>query len=300
MAQLFTPSATEAALGFSGDESDADLGMAASGTEDDAPDPVVPQAPAPTPEPTPAAPQAPPAAPEQSQGTQPPQAPPAAPEPTLAEVLARMEAQAQRQTQILERAVPQAQPQPPQPPAHRPLPVIPEQYRGVIDEDTLRGAQLVMDILGVTPALEELNQFRQAAVQKESGNAAGEFITSQVPEMKDPAFQQEVAAEVERQFDAAGVPKEARAQFLNPFLFVQAGNAVKSRRGQNAAPAAPTQPTPSVTQALATRAGGETQTDPVAASVSETSQQPVDWMSMSEEDYAKAQAAILRKQNGSW
>jgi hypothetical protein len=294
MPQLFTPSAMDEALGFSGDESDADLNGAASGTEDDAPDPVLPQANAPDPAPVDPAPAPVDPAP-QAAVVQPPQGGDAQ-QPTLAEILARMEAQAQRQTQILERAVPQPTPAP-QAPVVRPLPVIPEQYRGAIDEDTLRGAQVVMDILGITPKLERLEQFEQAQIQKETGNAAGEFITSQVPEMKDPAFQQEVVAEVERQFDLAGVPKDARAQFLNPFLFVQAGNAVKSRRSQSAPQGAPT---PAITQALAARAGGETQSDPVAASVSDTSQQPVDWMDMSEEDFAKRQAAILRKQNGSW
>jgi hypothetical protein len=294
MPQLFTPSAMDEALGFSGEESDADLMGAAYGTEDNAPEPAVPQTPAPDPiDPAPA-----PVDPAPAPAVQ-AQPPPATDpqQPTLAEILARMEAQAQRQTQILERAVPQP-PQTPQAPAVRPLPVIPEQYRGAIDEDTLRGAQVVMDILGITPKLERLEKFEQAQTERETGNAAGQFITSQVPEMKDPVFQQEVVAEVERQFDLAGVPKEARAQFLNPFLFVQAGNAVKSRRSQSAAPSAPS--TPAINQALASRAGGETHSEPVAASVSDTSQQPVDWMDMSEEDFAKRQAAILRKQNGSW
>jgi len=285
----FTPNAMDEALGFTGEETDADFDGAAAGTEDDAPEPVAPEAPPPAPEPPAPEPVA--AAPVAPPPTEPAQ-------PSLADILARMEAQATRQTQILERAVPTPPSAQPPAPGSRPLPVIPEQYRGAIDEDTLRGAQVVMDILGITPKLERLEAFEQAQTQRETGNAAANFITSQVPEMKDTAFQNEVAAEVERQFDAAGVPKEARAQFLNPFLFVQAGNAVKARRSQSAAPVAA--PTPAINQALASRAGGETQSEPVAASVADTSQQPVDWMNMSEEDFAKRQAAILRKQNGSW
>jgi hypothetical protein len=155
-----------------------------------------------------------------------------------------------------------------------------------------------MDLLGITPKLERLEQFEQAVQQRENTNSARDMILSQVPEMKDKAFQDEVGAEMTRTMDALGVPNEMRAGLLNPVFVVQAGNAVKARRSQNAAPSAA--PTPVATDALAARAGGETHTEPVAASVSDSSQQPVDWLSMSEEDYAKAQAAILRKRNGSW
>jgi hypothetical protein len=158
-----------------------------------------------------------------------------------------------------------------------------------------------MEALGISQKLDRLEQFEQAQNQRETQNAAGAFITSQVPEMKDPAFQNEVAAEVERNFDLAGVPKDQRAPFLNPFLFVLAGNAVKARRSQNAVvPTETVAPAPTITQALSSRAGGETQTGSVAGSVADSSEQPVDWMTMSEEDYAKKQAAILKKQNGSW
>jgi hypothetical protein len=171
----------------------------------------------------------------------------------------------------------------------------------VIDDDTLRGAQVVMEALGISQKLDRLEQFEQAQNQRDTQNAAGAFITSQVPEMKDPAFQNEVAAEVERNFDLAGVPKDQRAPFLSPFLFVLAGNAVKARRSQNAAvPTETPAPASTITQALSSRAGGETQTGSVAGSLADSSEQPVDWMDMSEEDYTKKQAAILKKKNGSW
>ena len=297
MPQLFTPNSMDTALGFDGEETEAELFGAASGTEDDAPDPV-----APTPDPVAPDPLIPATEVPVAPASAAPQAPIAdAMQPTLADILARMEAQATRQTQILERAVP-APPAPapaaPPAPGSRPLPVIPEQYRGAIDDDTLRGAQVVMDILGISSKLDRLEQFEQGVQQRESTNSARDMIISQVPEMKEQAFQDEVAAEMSRTMDAMGVPNEMRGQFLNPVFVVQAGNAVKARRSQSAAPSAA--PTPAMTQALASRAGGETQSEPVAASVSDTSQQPVDWMDMSEEDFAKRQAAILRKRNGSW
>ena len=297
MPQLFTPNAMDTSLGFDGEETEAELFGSASGTDDDAPDPI-----APTPEPVTPDPLIPATEVPVAPASAAPQAPIAdAMQPTLADILARMEAQATRQTQILERAVP-APPAPapaaPPAPGSRPLPVIPEQYRGAIDDDTLRGAQVVMDILGISSKLDRLEQFEQGVQQRESTNSARDMIISQVPEMKEQAFQDEVAAEMSRTMDAMGVPNEIRGQFLNPVFVVQAGNAVKARRSQSAAPSAA--PTPAMTQALASRAGGETQSEPVAASVSDTSQQPVDWMDMSEEDFAKRQAAILRKRNGSW
>jgi len=303
MAQLFTPTPMDLDLGFNGEEDESDLNGAASGTEDDAPEPILPpapEAPASTPAPEPQTPPGTPEAPApvvQTPAT--PQTPPVPHvEPSLADILRNMEAQASRQTQILERAIPHPEIPAPGP---KPLPPIPEKYKGVLDEDTLRGAQVVMDALGITADLEELKTFRQAATQKDNATSARDMILGQVPEMRDQAFQDEVAAEMTRTLDALGVPNEMRGQFLNPVLVVQAGNAVKARRSQNAtAPQGGAAPVPSITQALASRAGGETQSEPVAASVTDTSEQPVDWMSMSEEDYAKRQAAILRKQNGSW
>jgi hypothetical protein len=298
MAQLFTPTPMEVSLGFDGEETEAELNGSAAGTEDDVPDPVLPSG-------DESAPEAPGSTEAPSPTVTQPLAVPVAPvpesamaQPSLADILARMEAQASRQTQILERAVPAPQVPAPLAPGQRPLPVIPEQYRGAIDEDTLRGAQVVMDILGITPKLERLEQFEQATQQRENTNSARDMIISQVPEMKEQAFQDEVAAEMTRTMDAMGVPNEMRGQFLNPVFVVQAGNAVKARRSQSAVPAAA--PTLALTQALASRAGGETQSEPVAASVSDSSQQPVDWLDMSEEDFAKKQAAILRKHNGSW
>ena len=292
----FTPNDLEQSLGFTGEETDAEFEGAASGTDDDAPEPIIPSSEPVTPVPaTPEAP-VPSSAPAQTVPEVVASSIPA--QPSLADILARMEAQAAKQTQILERTVPAPSAPAPSLPGSRPLPVIPEQYRGAIDEDTLRGAMVVMDILGITPKLERLEQFEQAVQQKESSNSARDLIIGQVPEMKDKAFQDEVAAEMTHTMDAMGVPNEMRGQFLNPLFVVQAGNAVKARRSQSAAP--PAAPTPALNQALASRAGGETQSEPVAASVSDSSQQPVDWMNMSEEDYAKRQAAILRKQNGSW
>ena len=290
MAQLFTPNAMDESLGFTGEESAEDFD-ALPGGEEDAPESEVPLVPGETPDPAvPVAPVA-PAAPAQAT----PEPPAPTPQPSLADVLKVMEAQAARQTQILDRALPQPQPAPQAP---RPLPPIPEKYRGILDEETLKGAQVVMEALGITADLEELKQFRQVAAQKENSNSARDLIIGQVPEMKEQAFQDEVAAEMTRTMDAMGVPNELRGQFLNPIFVVQAGNAVKARRSQSAAPAAV--PTPDITQALASRAGGETQTSAVAGSVSDSSQQPVDYMEMSDEDFAKAQAKILRKQNGSW
>jgi len=288
MAQLFTPTATDTSLGFTGEETGDDFETLPGG-EEEASESEVPLVPGETPDPKPPVAPAPPAAPAPATSE------PPAPQPSLADVLKAMEAQATRQTQILDRALPQ----PPAPaPAPRPLPPIPEKYKGILDEETLKGAQVVMEALGITADLEELKQFRQVAAQKENSNSARDLIIGQVPEMKEQAFQDEVAAEMTRTMDAMGVPNELRGQFLNPIFVVQAGNAVKARRSQSAAPAAA--PTPDLTQALASRAGGETQTSPVAGSVSDPSQQSVDYMAMSEEDFAKAQAAILRKQNGSW
>lgn len=286
MPQPFTPNAMDEALGFTGAESDEDFSAAASGTEDDAPEPETP---------APAAPEAP--APETPAPPAPEAVTPAAPQaqPSLADILALMERQNQAQTQILERAIPKP---PPAPPAPRPLPAIPAEYAGAIDEDTLRGAQVVMDILGITPKLERLEAFEQNAQQRESSNGARNFIISQVPEMAEEAFQNEVASEVERTFDAAGIPKEQRGQFLNPLLFVQAGNAVKARRSQSAA--SPAAPPAASTQSLAARSGGETRSGDTATSVADASEQPTDWLDMSEEDFAKRQAAILKKQGGGW
>lgn len=288
MAQLFTPTAIDTSLGFTGEETGDDFEILPGG-EEEAPESEAPLVPGETPEPKP------PVAPETPAAPAPATPEPPVPQPSLADVLKAMEAQATRQTQILDRALPQ----PPAPtPAPRPLPPIPEKYKGILDEETLKGAQVVMEALGITADLEELKQFRQVAAQKENSNSARDLIIGQVPEMKEQAFQDEVAAEMTRTMDAMGVPNELRGQFLNPIFVVQAGNAVKARRSQSAAPAAA--PTPDLTQALASRAGGETQTSPVAGSVSDPSQQSVDYMAMSEEDFAKAQAAILRKQNGSW